>query len=492
MEPTNRPSKAVLGVDLGTSAVKCVVVSEGSILASATSDLDVASPRPGWSEQDPGSWLKAAKAAIREACTASSVPNDAIRGIGLSGQMHGAVTLDGGHRSLRPAILWNDNRSTAECKVLEQLVPDIGEVAGIGPLPGFTAPKLMWMRTEEPELFDKVRHVLLPKDYLALWLTGDESTDRSDAAGTLWLNQETRAWSTSIIEASGIDPSWLPELRDGYDAVGSLRAPVAEELGLTANVTVFAGGGDAATGALAMGAASPGRCMMSLGTSGQLLVVDDSYQPKPDKYVHAYCHTLPNTWFRMAAMLNGARPLAWFAGILGKSVEELLSLSQQADKARIPLFLPYLTGERSPHGDPEIRGGFYGLEDSTGAPAMARAVVEAVAFSMADAMDSFGGKSSLTAPIPVIGGGSKSDTVLQTLADALNVPVARAEAGQGGAALGAALLAEVGTGVRAPSDLSFNPALGHVCEPKPCAALTERLSKYRELYKALRPLSSTR
>ncbi|MEM1151869.1 MAG: xylulokinase, partial [Pseudomonadota bacterium] len=469
------PKAAVLGVDLGTSAVKCTIVAGGDILATATADLTVDSPEPGWSEQDPTAWSTEAKTAIRAAITASGLPSEAVRGIGLSGQMHGAVTLDKGHRPLRPAILWNDNRSTRECQALEAHMPNIGEIAGIGPLPGFTAPKLMWMRAHEPELFARIHHILLPKDYLALWLTGEESTDRSDAAGTLWLDQGTRAWSGDLIEASGIDGAWLPALSDGYDAVGTLRAAVAEELGLSAGITVFAGGGDAATGALALGAASPGRCMMSLGTSGQLLVVDDSYQPKPDKFVHAYCHTVPNTWFRMAAMLNGARPLAWFAGVLGKSVEDLLSLAEQADSTRIPLFLPYLTGERSPHGDPAIRGGFYGLEDATGAPAMARAVVEAVAFSMADALESFGGKSTMTAPIPVIGGGSKSDTVLQTLANALDLPVARAEAGQGGAALGAALLAEVGTGARAPSDLSFTPTLGRIWEPTPDASLIERL-----------------
>lgn len=487
----NPPSDApVLGVDLGTSAVKCVVVSGGRILGSASAPLDVDSPHPGWSEQPPEAWIAAAVHAIQAACAASGIDSQHVCGIGLSGQMHGAVVLDAQAQPLRPAILWNDNRSTAECRALATQCPEVGQLAGVAPLPGFTAPKLIWMQQHEPELFSRISTILLPKDYLALWLTGERATDRSDAAGTLWLDQKARDWSDRMVEASGIDRGWLPPLKDGFEAVGPLRAAAAEALGLRAGVTVFAGGGDAATGAVALGAVAPGRCMMSLGTSGQLLVVDDFYAPNPDKVVHAFCHTVPNTWFRMAAMLNGARPMAWFANVLGLSVEQMLAKADQANMSRIPLFLPYLTGERSPHGDPAIRGGFYGLEDATGAPEMARAVVEAVAFTMVDALDSFGTDVDLAAPIPVIGGGSRSDIVLQTLADGLHIPVARATAGEGGAALGAALLAKVGTGQRAAQDLAFTPELGRVYTPSDVPGLSDRRHRFAELYQTLRPYAA--
>ena len=398
-------SGAVLGVDLGTSAVKAAVVSEGRILSTASAPLDVASPQPGWSEQNPESWLSAASTAVRAAVSQSPCSADNISAIGLSGQMHGAVTLDCHGTPIRPAILWNDNRATAECAELAHSMPQIGTIAGIGPLPGFTAPKLMWMRTHEARNFDAIRRIMLPKDYLGYWMTGNAVTDTSDAAGTMWLDQRTRDWSAEIAGISGIDLGWLSEVKSGFDLAGPLRKETAEELGLAS------GGGDATTGALSLGAAEAGKCFMSLGTSGQFLVVDDAYLPAPEKFVHAYCHTLPDKWFRMAAMLNGTRPLAWFAQVLKTNVREMLEQAKTCDMSRVPLFLPYLTGERSPHGDPDIRGCFYGLDDATGAAEMARAVVEAVAFSMGEAKESFGSDFAPEGVIPVIGGGSRSDEV---------------------------------------------------------------------------------
>lgn len=483
---------AVLGVDVGTSAVKCVVVDGARILATATAPLQVLNPKPGWSEQAPADWIEAAKTAIQTAIPQAGLHADAILGIGLSGQMHGAVPLDAVGHPLRPAILWNDNRATAQCAQLGDAVPKIGEISGIGPLPGFSAPKLMWMRDYEPALFDQIRQILLPKDYLAFWMTGQAVTDFSDAAGTMWLDQRTRTWSAQVADASGIDLEWLPPLKCGFDTVGALRAGAADALGLPPGIAIFAGGGDAAAGALSMGAAEAGKCFLSLGTSGQLLVVDDHYAPDPEKFVHAYCHTLPGTWFRMAAMLNGARPLAWFAGVLGKSVAELLSLAETCDRTRIPLFLPYLTGERSPHGDPDIRGAFYGLDDASGAPEMARAVIEAVAFSMGDAKASFGPSFAPDGAIPVIGGGARSDAVLGVLADVLQHPVSRAQAGEGGAALGAALLAEVGLGLRSQGELVFDPPLGETFMPRHADDLHSRLSRFRALYQQLKPLTGPR
>ncbi|MEO0677690.1 MAG: xylulokinase [Pseudomonadota bacterium] len=471
----------VLGLDLGTSAVKSVLVQGDKIVAEGLGPLDVSSPKAGWSEQDPEAWIGAARTAI----TALGPQAADVAAIGLSGQMHGAVMLDAGDAPVRPCILWNDSRSAPQCATLEARVPEIGMRAGVRPLPGFTAPKLMWMKEEEPEAYARIASVMLPKDYLGFWLTGVKASDTSDAAGTLWLDQRTRGWDAALAEASDTDPDWLPALHAGTGEVGGLRAGLAAELGLPAGIPVFAGGGDAATGAISVGAARPGACFISLGTSGQLLVVDEAYAPNPGEFVHAFAHTLPGLWYRMAAMLNGARPMAWFAGVLGLSVEEMLAEAAQARPDRVPLFLPYLTGERSPHGDPAVRAGFYGLDDATGRPEMARAVVEALAFMMRDARDSFGESFAPDGPIPVLGGGAQSDLVLETLASVLAHPVARAEAGRGGPAYGAARLAQVGAGALAESDLAFTPRLTRVFEPTE-AELEPRLARFRELYARLR------
>ena len=479
-------SETVLGIDLGTSAVKCVLTQSGRVVGVGSSPLSVSAPHPGWSEQNPADWINATKLACKSALSSAGLNGDVIKGIALSGQMHGAVLLDAQQQVLRPAILWNDNRSTAECALLSERLSEIGEIAGVPPLPGFTAPKLMWLKRHEPETHSEVRTILLPKDYIAFWLTGALGTDISDAAGTLWLDQAQRQWSDDAIAASDIDASWLPELRHGFDVVGGVQSHAAQGLGIAVDTPVFAGGADAAAGALSIGAASAGRCFISLGTSGQLLVVDDSYQPNPAQFVHAYCHTLPNLWYRMAAMLNGARPLSWFASILGCSVEKLLEQAALADTDRIPVFLPYLTGERSPHGDPKIRGSFYGLDDATSRREMCRAVVEAIAFAMRDSFDSFGDDFAPKVTIPVIGGGSRSDLVLQTLATVLGHSVARTDSGAEGPAYGAALLAEVGLGQRSISDLSFDAQLTDRFDPELDPAFFQRLDKYRRLYGALR------
>lgn len=481
-------SSTVLGLDLGTSSVKCVLVRGGCVIAQASSALDVCSPQPGWSEQDPSSWITAAQGAVQ--AVLAQVSDASIGAIALSGQMHGAVVLDADHVPLRPAILWNDNRALDACRALSEACPEVGRIAGVPPLPGFTAPKVMWLKAHEPKLFARIRALVLPKDYLRLWLTGEFATDTSDAAGTLWLDQGARAWSRHITDASGIDAAWLPPLHSGFESAGQLRDQAASMLGLASGTPVFIGGGDAATGALSLGAASGGRAFISLGTSGQLMVIDDAYRPNPAQFVHAYCHTLPDVWFRMAALLNGARPLSWFAGVLGVTVAQMLEQAAHADPARVPLFLPYLTGERSPHGDPDVRAAFYDLQDATTRADMCRAVVEAIAFSMRDAFDSFGSGfgDNLVAhgPIPVIGGGSRSDLVLRNLASVLGRPVGRVSGGEGGAALGAALLAEVGIGARSVSDLSFAPQIVETVEPEDAPELHARLHRFRALYGAVK------
>ena len=480
----------LLGIDIGTSSVK-VALSEGDgQVASGSAPLAVSSPRPGWSEQPPDSWWDALRSALGSLDSESPGAISGVKAIGLSGQMHGLVALGDDRRPLRPCILWNDNRSAAECRILADQVGDIGAVAGVPPLPGFTAPKVMWVKRREPEVYRRIRHVLLPKDYVGMMLHGGIATDRSDAAGTLWLNQAKREWSERLCEGSGTDSGWLPGLHDGDSRCGEVSNSAAADTGLPAGIPVFAGGGDAATGAVAAGATEPGRGIVSLGTSGQLLMCTAGYSPNPEKLVHAFAHTIPDLWYQMAAMLNGARPLSWMAGVLGTGVGDVLRLSENADPDRIPLFLPYLTGERSPHGDPDIRGTFYGLEDQSGAEEMCRAVVESIGFSMADARESFGDAVSDAPHLLALGGGAASDAVLQAVSNATGMVLGRADGSAAGPAMGAALLAGAGAGILDAGALGRQPEVRDWFEPEPeQGTLPDRLAAYRSLYQALRPFA---
>jgi xylulokinase len=476
-----------LGLDIGTSAVKAVLVQGGRVTAQADAPLTTSAPLPYHSEQDPEQWWQAVQAA-----TAQLPDRARVTAIGLSGQMHGLVALDAAHAVIRPAILWNDGRSHPQCAAIAQAVPQVGTLAGVPPLPGFTAPKVLWMARHEPANHARIAHVLLPKDEIARRLTGELGTDPSDAAGTLWLDQAARAWSPRLAEASATDPAWLPAIRSGHQVAGTLTAQAAEALGLRAGIPVATGAGDAAAGALSAGAIAPGRAMLSLGTSGQLLVIDDRHAPNPDRLAHAYCHTLPGLWLRMAAMLNGARPMAWFANVAQAPIPTLLAEAALADPERAPLFLPYLTGERTPHGDPHIRGAFHGLEDSTDRGAMMRAVVEAIAFSFADATVALNIDPGALATVPAIGGGTRSDLLLQTIADAAGLTLARIEGAETGPALGAAMLAALATGEMNMTDLSRPPALSAPVRPARTQAMADRLARWRALYHALAPLSAGR
>jgi xylulokinase len=476
-----------LGIDIGTSAVKVICTDGTAIHATATADLTVQSPHSGWSEQTPDAWWVATCAALAE--IAETMPLSGVTGIGLSGQMHGAVLLDSARQVLRPAILWNDSRSTEDCARLQAALPEIGSIAGVLPLPGFTAPKLTWVAREEPDVHARIAHILLPKDYIGLRLHGELATDRSDAAGTLWLDQATRDWSHVVAEASDTDPGWLPRLADGHEVVGQVKAAAAAETGLPAGIPVVAGGGDAATGAVSLGATEPGRGFISLGTSGQLFVAGDAYHPNPAKYVHAFAHTVPGRWYQMAAMLNGARPIAWLAGQLGIGAGDVVALAESAEPTRVPTFLPYLTGERSPHGDPHIRAGFFGLEDSTDRAALCRAVLEAVAFTFADAVESFGDTIADLPHLAAIGGGSKSPFLLQLIANATGQRIGRTAGSDAGPAMGAAQLAACGLGALSLSDLGQQPDVADWFEPNPVHDLSDRLQSYRALYIALKPLS---
>ena len=417
-----------LGIDIGTSSIKLSLVSADlDQIGEADAPLSVQTPHPYWSEQHPEDWWEA----LCVACARLRSDHDltGVRAIGLSGQMHGAVLLDRGARVLRPAILWNDGRSHAECEQMTAEMPKIGMIAGVPPMPGFTAPKLRWLAAHEPEVHAKIGHVLLPKDYVGHRLHGGFVMDRSDAAGTHWLDQAAREWSPQLCDVSRTDPAWLPRLADGTEVAGTLTVEAATALGLPAGIPVAAGGGDAATGAVGVGAVADGDTFISLGTSGQLFVATDSYRPNPAQMVHAYCHTVPGMWFQMAAMLNGARPMQWFAEVTGVSVADLLAEAAEVAPEIAPLFLPYLTGERSPHGDAHIRGGFYGLADGMGRAEMMRGVVNAVRLQFCRCRRQPAGRRNGNRRTPCNRRWRpESDLLLQTIADVLRVAVHRADA----------------------------------------------------------------
>ena len=477
-----------LGIDIGTSAVKvCVTDAAGAVVGTADAPLTVQTPFVGASEQAPTDWWQAVCHAV------GALPADVrsqVVAVGLSGQMHGAVVLDASDAPLRPAILWNDGRASAECAAMTTALPNVGDLAGVPPMPGFTAPKLLWLARHEPQVHARIAHVLLPKDYIGLRLHGRHVTDPSDAAGTLWLDEASGRWSDDLCRISATDPAWLPEVICGTRVAGTLTADAATALGLPAGLPVSAGAGDAAAGALGIGAVADGDGFLSLGTSGQLFVTTATYRPNPASRVHAFAHTIPGHWFQMAAMLNGARPMAWLAGMLGRPIAELLAEAQTA--ASGPLFLPYLTGERTPHGDSDIRGGFWGLSEETTHGSLMRAVVEAIAFSFADAQAALAAAGTRPNRLRAIGGGARSDLLLQTIADVTGCRIGRSTGAEVGPALGAARLAQVAAGPGTLADVATKPDVDRWFDPRSdaAAALAPRLAGYRALYPALKSVNA--
>jgi len=468
-----------LGLDIGTSAVKAVLVDEaGKAVDSASAQLTAQSPKVGWSEQAPDTWWSAVQSTCADLGASSELTR--VAAIGLSGQMHGAVCLDEQLTPIRPAILWNDGRST------------IGEVAGAIPMPGFTAPKLLWLAQNEPEHHARIKHILLPKDYIRLRLTGALATDMADAAGTHWFDQKNRTWSQALCDISATKHEWLPDCIEGSVISGHVTKEAAATLGLSVGIPVAGGGGDAAAGAVGIGAVEDGDAFISLGTSGQLFVVTDSYRPNPDSAIHAYAHCIPQRWFQMAAMLNGASPLAWWATASGTSIPDLLVEAEIARDETTPLFLPYLTGERTPHNDANIRGSFYGLARDTGRAEMTRAVLDSIAYTFCDARDALAQAGTTIVEPAVIGGGARSDLLLQTISDALAVPLKRYEDAETGPAFGAARLAMVALGKGNIEAIATAPAVDRVFTHNPQRSQRHgnRLIRFRELYHALKPFAA--
>jgi xylulokinase len=484
----------VLGLDVSTTATKAVILDEtGAVRTSAAVEYAFETPHPRWSEQDPNVWWNAAVGAIRT--TLGDLGGDEVDAVGLTGQMHGLVALDARDRVLRPAILWNDQRTGAECDEIRDAIgrDRLIRVTGNDALPGFTAPKLLWVRRHEPDVWSVVAHVLLPKDFVRLRLTGDHAVDRADGAGTLLFELVERDWSTEVVAALGIDPSWLPRTYEGPDVTGSISQGAARSTGLRAGTPVVAGGGDQSAAAVGVGAVEPGVVSLSLGTSGVVFTTTDGPLTDPQGRLHAFCHCVPDRWHVMGVMLSAAGSLRWlrdaFAPDLGypELVEEAAAVPAGSDGL---LFLPYLTGERTPHPDPAARGAFVGLTIHHRRPHLTRAVLEGVAFGLRDSLEltrSVG--AQVDGPIRATGGGSKGRLWRQILADALEAPVATTSTSEG-AAQGAAMLAAVGLGwfTSVQQACAELVTLRDVAEPAPDAAVyADAYGRYRELYPALTP-----
>jgi xylulokinase len=472
-----------LGIDVGTSAVKALIAGEdGRIVAQASEPLEVCGPRTGWSEQNPEDWWRASVAAVRRLPARS---RRAVRTVGLCGQMHGATLLGRGDEVLRPAILWNDGRSAPQCVQLEQIEPRLRSITGNAAMPGFTAPKILWVREHEPDVYARIAHVLLPKDYVRLRLTGEYFTDPSDASGTLWLDVARRSWSAALLAATGLDERAMPAVIEGPSITANLTAAAAGALGLP-RVPVVAGGGDNAASAVGLGVQREGDAFLSLGTSGVLFVVTDQFRPNPDRAAHAFCHCLPGLWHQMAVLLSAGSALKWAVAVAGYDHFDaaIREAQQRGLHAATPLFLPYLSGERTPHNDVRARGVYFGLGTSTVRADLVAAAMAGVALAFADGLAVLREAGSRLRGVTLCGGGARIDWWGQMLATVLDLPLTRASRSEAGAALGAALLARLGDGGEPPAapapEMTFTP------DAALAAWFAGRRALYRRLYSDLR------
>ena len=482
-----------IGIDLGTSGVKAILLDEqGVVLASQTEKLTVSRPHPLWSEQDPEQWWQATDRAMKGLGQQHSLQG--VKALGIAGQMHGATLLDKQQRVLRPAILWNDGRCAQECELLEAQVKTSRQITGNLMMPGFTAPKLLWVQRHEPEIFRQVGKVLLPKDYLRLRMTGDFASDMSDAAGTMWMDVAKRDWSDEMLAACHLSRDNMPALYEGCDITGHLLPAVASAWNMPA-VPVVAGGGDNAAGAVGVGMADAGQAMLSLGTSGVYFAVSEGFLSKPESAVHSFCHALPGRWHLMSVMLSAASCLDWAARLTGlTTVPALISAAESADNQADPIwFLPYLSGERTPHNNPQAKGVFFGLTHQHGPAELARAVLEGVGYALADGMDVVHACGVTPKSITLIGGGARSSWWRQMLADISGLQLDYRTGGDVGPALGAARLAQIAVNPDKPlSDLLPQLQLEqtHCPDAQQHAVYQQRRETFRRLYQQLLPLMS--
>ena len=452
-----------IGLDLGTSGLKGVLIGEDqTVLAEATAPLTVSRRHAGWSEQAPSDWISAAEAVLDQLAQKGL---GQVKGIGLSGHMHGATLLDAGDEVLRPCILWNDTRSHEEAAELDE-DPMFRRLTGNIVFPGFTAPKLVWVRQHEPRIWERVAKVLLPKDYLRLWLTGEHGSEMSDAAGTSWLDTGKRDWSDELLMATGLTRKHMPGLVEGSEVSGRLRDQIASRWGMPKGVVVAGGGGDNAASGVGVGVVRAGEAFVSLGTSGVLFAANDGYQPDPATAVHTFCHALPNTWHQMGVILAATDALNWYARLVDTDAAKLTGELGPLKAPGKTLFLPYLGGERTPLNSASVRGAFIGLEHATDRQAGTRAVLEGVTFAIRDSRDALAATGTRLEHLLAVGGGSRSDYWLKLIATALDCPVQLPVAGDFGGAFGAARLGQMAA-TGAGAEIATLPQIARVIDPDP-------------------------
>jgi xylulokinase len=488
---------AYLGIDLGTTALKAIISDGRSrMIAGASVGLKIAHPKSKWpksgwpksglSEQDPQDWWRA----LQSACRMLKPYLASVAGISFSGQMHSLVLLDQNSKVIRPAILWNDARAAAEAAELNRLHPDLASQAGVRAMASFFAPKLLWVQTHEPRHWEKTRLILAPKDYLRLCLTGEAATDPVDASGMWLCDVAKRDWSVTLLAACNTSRAQLPAIREATAVAGHLTKAAAKPLGLKAGIPVITGSGDAAASGIGLGLVNPGDGVISMGTSAQIIVTKEQHVPASQQNIHAYCYGLPNRWFQMAALLNGASPLAWLGQTLDrKNLSDLLKpVEKHMSQSSSVMFLPYLNGDRTPHDDPLAKGAFIGLDHTTGQTELARAVLEGVALSLSDCYQILAATGTVPDRLLMIGGGAKSLLWTRMIASALGRELLLTEVGEYGASLGAARLARLGVTGENIADICVFPR--QIKRIKPVAAwqegFAERLQDFRALYHALK------
>jgi len=476
-----------IGLDLGTSHLKGIVIDDAqNVCAEASVSLSLMRPKNGWSEQNPQDWLDATENVM--ASLANKVNLKKVNAIGLSGQMHGATLLDKNDNTLRPCILWNDTRSAEEASYLDSKTI-FRNLTGNIVFPGFTAPKLAWVRKHEPNIFAKISKVLLPKDYLRLWLCGEYVAEMSDAAGTSWLDVKRRDWSDALLAETDLDRSQMPTLIEGCEISGVLKKTHASKWGLPHGVIIAGGGGDNAASAIGVGVVKAGDAFVSLGTSGVLFAASDEYQPDAASAVHTFCHALPNTWHQMGVILAATDAMNWFGQVLNSSAQEMTNDLGVLKAPSKTLFLPYLGGERTPHNDAQIRASFINLDHNADRQAMIRAVIEGVAFAFRDCFDALSSTGTKINQLVAVGGGAKSEYWVQAIATTLGLPISIPVAGDYGGAFGAARLGMIAYGINR-YDVAISPKIKHIIEPVMSLHddYLSALKSYRETYKVLKAI----
>lgn len=480
-----------VGLDMGTSGIRGILTdAQGSVVAEAQAPLETQHSHPGWSEQDPDSWIDACTVVIKALKSSSPSAFAALEGIGLSGHMHGATLVDADGNALRPCILWNDTRSHREAAALDGTPTMRSETANIV-FPGFTAPKLVWVARHEPDIFARVARVLLPKDYLRLWLTGEYVSEMSDAAGTAWLNVEGRTWSEAALDASGMQLAQMPQLVEGSARAGTLRASLQSEWELKNTVIIAGGAADNAAAACGAGCLNEGMGFVSLGTSGVLLAARNGFSAAPETAVHTFCHAVPARWYQMGVTLAATDSLNWLARNLNQDPADLAAaLPERVTGPGAALFLPYLSGERTPHNDSAIRGAFLGLDVAMQSEALTQAVMEGVAFALRDSLEALKATGAELETVLALGGGSRSRFWVETLATVLNMPLCLPAAGELGAAMGAARLAICAATGADPDDVMTPPKIAEVIPPRSdlIADYEAAYQTYRKAYPALKDI----